>query len=549
MTEQDLDPGPNDAELISSVRGGDVAAYGTLFARHVDAANRLAQQLMPGSDADDLVSESFVKVLNVLLDGGGPDIAFRAYLLTAVRRLHIDKIRATNRTRPTGDLTPLDPGVPFHDTAVSGFEDGAAGRAFASLPERWQLVLWHLEVEQQKPADVAPLLGMSANSVSALAYRAREGLREAFLNMHTSDLVDEDCRWTHDHLGGYVRSGLSKRDAAKVDDHLNGCAKCTAIYLELTEVNSELGALIAPLVLGVAAAGYLGTTAVTGTAAAGGTAAAATGGIALAFGRTKDFLGAHAQAAIAFGAAAAVAGAVAGGMLITQHNDEKFAGSDVDASLSTPTATATPDPGDLDPGTPDATPTTKTGTPTDAATADPTDPTTLPPLLIGTATTVPIVGPTATPSPTHKPAHSPSTHPATGHPATTPTNHPTTTPSDPTSAPPPPPTADVAVGASASGMLLSARVSSTVTGVPDGKTVTMHVRASSGSFSAASSSACQRAGSGYDCTVGPNTGTIRFTMVNLLAKSTISFDVTSANGYDDPNNGNNSTSVTVKGLG
>ena len=46
------------------------------------------------------------------------------------------------------------------------------------------MVLWHTEVEQQKPADIAPLLGMSANSVSALAYRAREGLRQAFLSQH-----------------------------------------------------------------------------------------------------------------------------------------------------------------------------------------------------------------------------------------------------------------------------------------------------------------------------------------------------------------------------
>ena len=35
--------GPADAELISAVRGGDLDAYGELFARHSDAATRLAQ--------------------------------------------------------------------------------------------------------------------------------------------------------------------------------------------------------------------------------------------------------------------------------------------------------------------------------------------------------------------------------------------------------------------------------------------------------------------------------------------------------------------------
>ncbi|NYG60540.1 RNA polymerase sigma factor (sigma-70 family) [Nocardioides daedukensis] len=294
--------GPGDAELISAVRGGDLSAYGDLFERHVDAARRLARQLTNHSDADDLVSDAFAKVLKVLQDGRGPDLAFRAYLLTAVRRLHIDRIRSTSKLHTTGDLEPFDPGVPFRDTAVEGFENAAAAKAFASLPERWQLVLWHTEVEGHKPAEVATLLGMSANSVSALAYRAREGLRQAFLNSHAVELEDAQCRWTHEHLGGYVRNGLSKRDAGKVEKHLDECRPCMAIYLELTEVNSNLGALLAPLLLGSVA----GTTYLAG---AGGTLAAK-GGLLLLFGRAKDLVLANTQAA-AVGSVAAVT-AVAG---------------------------------------------------------------------------------------------------------------------------------------------------------------------------------------------------------------------------------------------
>ncbi len=295
---------PSDAELISSVRAGDVDAYGELFTRHHAAAQRLARQLLPGPDADDLVSEAFAKVLNVLMGGGGPDLAFRAYLLTAVRRLHVDKVRATAKATPTDDLTPYDPGVPFSDTVIAGFEGGAAAKAFAALPERWQMVLWHLEVEGQKPAEVALLLGMSANSVSALAYRAREGLRQAFLQMHAADLVGDDCRWTHDRLGAYVRNGLSRRDTGKVEDHLECCRRCTAMYLELLEVNSSMGMIIGPLVLGGATAAYLGAT----TTAAGTAAAGAGSGVLSTFaGRVKDFVVGNTTTAAGVGAAATVA--------------------------------------------------------------------------------------------------------------------------------------------------------------------------------------------------------------------------------------------------
>ena len=301
---------PGDAELISAVRGGDTDAYGELFSRHVDAARRLARQLVSAGDADDLVSEAFAKVLSVLRRGGGPDLAFRAYLLTAVRRLHVDKIRAGSRLHTTDDLEPFDPGIPFRDTAVEGFENAAAARAFASLPERWQTVLWHTEVEGQKPADVAPLLGMSANSVAALAYRAREGLRQAFLTMHVQELDSDLCTWTHRNLGAYVRNGISRRDAAKVEEHLGECRRCMAIYLELTEVNSNLAGIIAPVLLGGAAAAYVGS-------AAGGIALK--GGLLFLVDRARDLVVSHAPASAAAGVAAAAA--VVGGTVLVTADD------------------------------------------------------------------------------------------------------------------------------------------------------------------------------------------------------------------------------------
>ena len=259
----------SDAELIAAVRDGDTEAYGELFGRHRDAAARLSRQLVPGPDADDLVAESFARVLAVLQAGKGPDEFFRAYLLTSIRRLHVDRIRQQKRVRTTDDDTELDRAVEFVDPAEMRFEQGAAATAFASLPERWQLVLWHLDVEGQKPAAIAPLLGMSPNSVSALAYRAREGLRQAYLQGHLAPSLHASCRATTGMLGAYVRKGLSARDATRVEAHLDECSRCTGLYLELGEINSNLSGILAPVLLGTAAAGYLsGGAALTGIGAA-----------------------------------------------------------------------------------------------------------------------------------------------------------------------------------------------------------------------------------------------------------------------------------------
>ena len=151
----------------------------------------------------------------MLRAGGGPDVAFRAYLLTAVRRLHVDRIRVRPHGAATDDIAAYDPARPSTTPPSTGFESGAAAKAFASLPERWQVVLWHPEVEGEKPADIAPLLGMSANGVSALAYRAREGLRQAYLQQHLADVAGDRCRWATERLGAYVRGGLTKRETAR----------------------------------------------------------------------------------------------------------------------------------------------------------------------------------------------------------------------------------------------------------------------------------------------------------------------------------------------
>ncbi len=51
-------------------------------------------------------------------------------------------------------------------------------------------MLWYSEIEQMKPAEIAPLLGMKATAVAQLTFRAREGLREAWMQAHLRSVED-----------------------------------------------------------------------------------------------------------------------------------------------------------------------------------------------------------------------------------------------------------------------------------------------------------------------------------------------------------------------
>ncbi len=294
--------GPSDAELIESVRGGTIDAYGQLYERHVAAAYNLARQLARSqAEADDLVSEAFSKVLDTLRAGRGPDSAFRAYLLTALRHTAYDKTRRDKKVDLTEDMTDVAPAVQFSDTAVAGLERSLAARAFAALPERWQMVLWHTEIEGQSPAEVGPLLGLTANGVSALAYRAREGLKQQYLQMHLAETDAERCKATVDRLGAWTRAGLSKREATQVETHLDECGRCRALAAELADVNGSLRIFVAPLVLGVGATTYLAVAGTTTAVVGAGAAASGAGAIGASLPRQLVTVG---------GSAAAVAVAV-----------------------------------------------------------------------------------------------------------------------------------------------------------------------------------------------------------------------------------------------
>ncbi|KAA5830667.1 sigma-70 family RNA polymerase sigma factor [Saccharopolyspora hirsuta] len=265
VPQEDQVRGASDAELIDAVRGGDGEAFGLLYERHVGAAHAMARQVTKSqAEADDVVSEAFAKVLGLLRDGRGPTDAFRAYLLTAVRHGAYDRANKAKRTQTVDDVETvpnIDISQPFRDPAVENEERSLIAEAFNRLPERWQMVLWHVEIEGESPSKVAPMLGMTANGVSALAYRAREGLKQQYLQVHLMKMAAEPdaCRSAIDRLGAWTREGLSKRETAQVNAHLDDCDRCSAVAAELMEINGSLKVFVAPIVLGgtATASGYL----------------------------------------------------------------------------------------------------------------------------------------------------------------------------------------------------------------------------------------------------------------------------------------------------
>ena len=260
----------SDSDLARRAATGEVEAFASLYRRHADAAWRVAQAVSGNADdAADAVSEAFARLLTNMAQGRvDPEVPFRPYLLVTTRNAAIDTLRRRKRVDNV-DLTKLDRATAHSgpsERLVEEIDAALVASAFRGLPERWRSVLWLTAVEGMSAREVGERLGLSANGAAQLAVRARNGLRERYLQAHLTTTEADDCRETVGQLGAYAAGQLSPKATAKVDQHLAGCEACRGKLDEIEDVESSLRRILLPLpVLLAPAALERFRTAMTGT--------------------------------------------------------------------------------------------------------------------------------------------------------------------------------------------------------------------------------------------------------------------------------------------
>lgn len=242
-----------DAELITRYRetGAD-DVFDELGERHVEAARRLAVQLTCNEDAaENLLGEAFEIARTELARGDGPDLAFRPYMLTLVRNVSAEWSNDGHR------LLLADGYDALANSRDGVAEDSLAARAFARMPERWRVALWHTAVEGESPEDIAPLLGLSPSAVNTLVQRARDGLRRVYLQADLDDDTPRECHEMRDLMAEDARGRLSRRQRNSLDEHIDTCDRCRSVFRDVEEIDAHLPELVGGAVLGPFASAYV----------------------------------------------------------------------------------------------------------------------------------------------------------------------------------------------------------------------------------------------------------------------------------------------------
>lgn len=237
-----------ESELLSGAREGDSECVAELYRRHVAPAERFAAGLTDPSRAADVVADAMMKVFGLLRRGAGPTSGFRSYLFATVRTGVIDAHRKRSRETLVDDVSLVsetwDDGQVGHSV-----ENADVVAAFRSLPERAQKALWLSVVEGRPLDEVGDDLGLNANAVAALTFRARESLRQGYLAQHLGVVARAECERHADQLPKHVRGKLRGRIKRDVEDHLEACHECAIAATTLGSINTRLSALLIPAVL------------------------------------------------------------------------------------------------------------------------------------------------------------------------------------------------------------------------------------------------------------------------------------------------------------
>jgi RNA polymerase sigma factor (sigma-70 family) len=232
----------DDLHLVDLTRAGDGRAFEELYRRHHTSAWGFARSLLGSAqNADDIVAESFVKVFQRIVSGGGPTTAFRAYLLTTVRTTFYKQLVPERMVNREVDLSELAVPVADDDPVLHKLDVEYATMALTGLPERWRTVLVHLEVEGKSTAEVAALLEIHANAVAALAFRARKALRIAYAQMHVKVTGNFTCREYSTNLAEWLCGRMNRNLRARVQHHVETCTRCATAAYEVADVLRALG--------------------------------------------------------------------------------------------------------------------------------------------------------------------------------------------------------------------------------------------------------------------------------------------------------------------
>jgi RNA polymerase sigma-70 factor, ECF subfamily len=163
---------------LKAARNGSEEAFLKLFEEHHVPLFRFAYRLTGSiADAEDIVQESFLGLLQPGCRYDPRRTSVRSYLFGAVRNQALKRYRTLGRSGED-PVQPVDGQSPETEAMRAEMENTVA-RAVMRLPETQRAVLILAHYEQMPLAEIAQVMEIEIGAVKSRLQRARESMKEA----------------------------------------------------------------------------------------------------------------------------------------------------------------------------------------------------------------------------------------------------------------------------------------------------------------------------------------------------------------------------------
>ncbi|GAA1604387.1 sigma-70 family RNA polymerase sigma factor [Leucobacter chromiireducens] len=236
--------------LAQRANRGDRDAGGEFIAANLSywmAATRQILHMQHQSDAEDLVQNAIVKLIELWQQEKGPRSNSRAYVVVSIRNSYIDRLRSPRSRIGSLDQLAADKHEPAYEEFSTDLvhERDAVSRAFSTLSKDQQMVLEEVLVQGCKPADLVQRFERKAPAISNLLQRAKQSLRRALLIEYLAE-GDIECAENAYDLPKQVHESPDAHDANEPGlRHILTCKKCRRNWRGFASIGLLLG--ITPL--------------------------------------------------------------------------------------------------------------------------------------------------------------------------------------------------------------------------------------------------------------------------------------------------------------
>ena len=178
---EDLHEGDDavDRALVARWLGGDDRAATALVGRHAPALARFASSQGARDAVDELVQDTFVRAFSALAGFRGAS-SFRTWLFSILRRLLLDRRRATRRAPAGADLADEDAATEFGalDALVASETEGRLRAALARLTRTQREVFTLRVAEGLSYREIADVVGSTEGAARVHYHNAMRALKE-----------------------------------------------------------------------------------------------------------------------------------------------------------------------------------------------------------------------------------------------------------------------------------------------------------------------------------------------------------------------------------